>query len=110
MPSSRQCARGWTSTPRARGLPWLSCKKEILSSRISRTKGITSVEVSVSDDFDTPGTGVAEGRIATHDRVSDDSILRALEKLGADAHGEAESDQKSNRCYCGYQATNSAAS
>jgi hypothetical protein len=82
--------------------PWLSCKKEILSSQISRSKGKVTVQVSVSDDFDTPGMGDASARIMTHSKVSDDSILMTLEKLGAKAHDLAADDQKSNADYVGY--------
>jgi len=82
--------------------PWLSCKKEILSSRITRSKGITTVEVSVSDDFDTPGMGAASARIPVHAKVSDDSILRSVEKLGAKAHEESDNDRHTNADYVGY--------
>lgn len=82
--------------------PWLSCKKEILSTRISRKGVKTTVKVSVSDDFDTPGMGEASRRIVAHSRISDESILRALEKLGDEAHDKAERDRKCNQDYIGY--------
>lgn len=82
--------------------PWLSCKKEILSSQISRSKGKVTVQVSVSDDFDTSGMGDASARIQTHARVSDETILRSLENLGAKAHTLADSDRSDNADYVGY--------
>jgi hypothetical protein len=81
--------------------PWMSCKKEIISTQILRTrKGKVTVTVSVSDDFDTPGEGEATGRITKN--LNHETILRKLEKLGAEAHASAEADRKVNANYKGY--------
>jgi hypothetical protein len=80
--------------------PWMSCKKEILSSRVARSKGILTVWVSVSDDFDTPGRGEASGRILAGS--TDEQISRKLNALGNAAHDRADNDRKSNQVFVGY--------
>jgi hypothetical protein len=84
--------------------PWMSCKKEILSSKVSRTRGTVTVEVNVWDDFDTQGTGTASGRMTKN--LSRDAILRRLSKLGCEAQDEADRDRKSNQDYAGYTIRN----
>lgn len=80
---------------------WMSCKKECLSSRVSRTAGITTFTVSVFDDFDTSGTGEAQARIRVKNRT-DEQILAAIEKLGASAHAQADDDMRTNAGYAGF--------
>lgn len=71
---------------------WYGSKKEIASARISSDGKTVRVEVSVSDDFDTPGNGEATAE-PTLESISE-AIQRAWE--------EAEGDQKGNRDYVGY--------
>jgi len=73
---------------------WYSSKKEIMSARISQRGGEITVEVSVSDDFDTEGRG--ERTIKFTKRL--DRIREALD-AAADA---AESDRHENQCYHGF--------
>lgn len=73
---------------------WYGSKKEIASARISSPDGIElNVEVSVSDDFDTPGLGSADALEWSLDGVRD-----AVSK----AWDEAGSNQNENRDYRGY--------
>ena len=65
--------------------PWLSCKKEILSSRISRIKNTLTVKVSVSDDSEGEGEGEASRRVEAATFADDEKVLKVLEKLGAKA-------------------------
>jgi hypothetical protein len=80
--------------------PWLSCKKEILSSRITRDKGTVTVEVSVSDDFDTPGMGSAQFTVNAN--TSEDEFFDLLENAGSAAWTEARENRKDNAVYVGY--------
>jgi len=72
---------------------WYGSKHEIASARIYSDGQAVWVEVSVSDDFDTPGSGEALAAERSLEAVSD-AIERAWE--------EAEEDQKDNREYVGY--------
>ena len=72
---------------------WYSSKKEIASARISSWEGdAIQVEVSVSDDFDTPGHGSSTCR----------PTLRSIERALYRAWDEANEAQKDNRQYRGY--------
>jgi hypothetical protein len=82
--------------------PWMSCNKECISTQVSRTKGKTTVRVSVSDDFDTPGMGEASAHVMHHSKVSDERIVCRLQELGDAAHQDAEDDRKGNADYVGY--------
>ena len=77
---------------------WYSSKKEIASARIYTDAkpplpGLY-VEVSVSDDFDTPGSGGAYVPEAT---------LEGIRKAIYAAWDGAEADQKANRVYTGFK-------
>jgi hypothetical protein len=80
--------------------PWLSCKKEILSSRITRSGRTITVEVSVSDDFDTPGMGCHS--FTVNRNTTTEQFLAKLEDAGDKAWGAADEDRKGNACYVGY--------
>ena len=80
--------------------PWMSCKKEILSSQITRTGNVVSIEVSVSDDFDTNGTGESSFKVNRATTV--DRFFEKLETAGGEAHGAADDNRKDNQVYCGY--------
>lgn len=72
---------------------WYGSKHEIASARIHSTNGKQiEVEVSVSDDFDTPGNG----------RTTCDATISAIRKAISKAWSDAEKDQRSNRQYAGY--------
>ena len=74
---------------------WYSSKKEIASARIYSDDGESvTVEVSVSDDFDTEGGGSAS--------VSSPASLEQVRDAISRAWGEAEDDQKENQQYAGY--------
>lgn len=79
--------RDWTTG-------WYASKKEIASARITNADGGMLIEVSVSDDFDTPGLGE---RIIQH--TTDIEEIRAAIY---EAWEEAEGDQKDNRMYVGF--------
>lgn len=81
--------------------PWMSCKKEILSSKITKVGGITTVAVSVSDDFDTSGMGEASKRIRVKG-FDDEQVIAQLEQLGSEAWELAENECKSNATYVGW--------
>lgn len=73
---------------------WYSSKKEIASACIGQSGGEITVEVSVSDDLDTPGRGERTIRFTKSlDRIRD-AITAAWE--------EAESDRRDNRTYAGF--------
>ncbi len=80
---------------------WYSSKKEIACASISNVpaEGIR-VEVSVSDDFDTPGMGEQlipfRGRLKTSDQLV--YIRAALHRAWEDA----EEDQRANTLYRGF--------
>jgi hypothetical protein len=80
--------------------PWLSCKKEILSSQITRSKGIVSVTVSVSDDFDTNGTGESSFRVTK--ATTEEQFFDKLGKAGDEAWNAADEDRQGNQSYLGY--------
>jgi len=67
---------------------WYASKKEIASAKITRKDGVITVEVSVSDDFDTPGK--AQGVCKKPDI---DSIRKTIYKVWDEAIG----NQKENR-------------
>jgi len=74
---------------------WYASKKEIASGRITAYgDGKLHVEVSVSDDFDTPGEGHVELRLPAR-------VERVQEAI-AEAWALAEDNQKDNRCYVGF--------
>jgi hypothetical protein len=62
--------------------PWMGCKKEILSSRITREGNKVTVEVSVSDDFDTEGTG--EGSFTVNRATTEGQFFAKLEKAASE--------------------------
>jgi len=74
---------------------WWGAKKEIVSGRISAyADGFLLLEVSVSDDFDTPG--MAETVIPhTNDMAT---IVKHLDAL----HDEADQDRKDNAVFVGF--------
>ena len=74
---------------------WMSCRKEILSSRLSYDGvGGLTCEVSVSNDFDDEGTGTVD--FAVDGPKTDEDWLK-LVKIGmAEAHAAAAQDQKDN--------------
>lgn len=73
---------------------WYGSKKEIASACISQRGGEVMVEVSVSDDLDTPGRGERTIRFTKNlDRIRD-AIIAAWE--------EAEGDQRDSRLYAGF--------
>lgn len=80
---------------------WLGCKKEILSSRVTRVGNLVTVEVSVSDDLDTPGMGRVSFGVTS--RTTSDKFFERIESAGADAHQAAEEEQRGNRGYRGYR-------
>ena len=72
---------------------WYGSKKEIASARISSATGkMVDVEVSVSDDFDTDGTGHA----------SSQPNIEAVQSAIYSAWNAAQDDQRENRQYAGY--------
>lgn len=74
---------------------WYSSKKHIASARISSKDGLTvTVEVSVSDDFDTEGLG----RVAASAPTSFKEVAIAIDK----AWDEASDNKKANEVYAGY--------
>jgi hypothetical protein len=80
--------------------PWLSCKKEILSSQILRENKKITIKVSVSDDFDTPGMGESSFRITS--KTTPEEFFDLLDAASGKAHTEAIQDQNCNACYIGY--------
>jgi len=73
---------------------WYASKKEIASAKIDHCEGGMRVEVSVSDDFDTPGMGC---QIIQHT-----TDLERIREAIYEAWSEAEGDQKDNREYVGW--------
>jgi hypothetical protein len=73
---------------------WYASKKEIASAQITNADGGMRIEVSVSDDFDTPGLGC---EIIPH-TMNLETVREAIYR----AWSEAEIDQKDNRMYVGY--------
>jgi len=73
---------------------WYASKKEIASACITHEQGGIRIEVSVSDDFDTPGLGT---QIIQHT-----TDLERIREAIYEAWEEAEGDQKENRLYVGY--------
>jgi len=73
---------------------WYASKKEIASANISNTPDGICVEVSVSDDFDTPGLGSRSIAFTTD--------LEEIRQAIYDAWDDAEGNQKENRMYVGY--------
>lgn len=80
--------------------PWMGCKKEILSSRITREGNKITVEVSVSDDFDTPGMG--EGSFTVNRATTEDQFFAKLEDAASEAHEAATGDRNDNAGYAGF--------
>lgn len=73
---------------------WYGSKKEIASARISSDGKTVWVEVSVSDDFDTPGLG--------SDTLQAPATLESVANAISRAWSEAAGDQRENREYRGY--------
>jgi hypothetical protein len=77
---------------------WYSSKKEIASARISHRADLEGgglcIEVTVSDDFDTPGHGAKIIRHTTDLEEVREAIYAAWD--------EAETNQKGNRLYVGW--------
>ena len=80
--------------------PWMGCKKEILSSRITRAGKTVTVEVSVSDDFDTSGMG--EASFTVNRVTTEDQFFSKLEEAASEAHDAAEDGRKDNAGYAGF--------
>lgn len=73
---------------------WYSSKKEIASARIwSKNGQKLQVEVSVSDDFDTIGTGY---------EVAEEWSLEGVDRAISRAWEKADADRESNQEYCGF--------
>lgn len=83
---------------------WRGCKKEILSTSITRSEDSITCEVSVSDDFDTEGMGFSTFTIQSDEppETTLERIRRALDE----AHEHAAKDKKENEVYRGYSITN----
>jgi len=73
---------------------WYSSKKEIACGKITSQDGSLCVEVSVSDDFDTPGHGTKN--------IPHTTDLEEIREAIYAAWDWAEVDQKSNRLYVGW--------
>lgn len=73
---------------------WYSSKKEIASACIGQSGGEITVEVSVSDDFDTAGRGERTIRFTKN--------LERIRAAITAAWEEAERDQRDNRVYAGF--------
>lgn len=69
---------------------WLSCKKEPVSCRISREKGVTSVEVSVFGEEEAYGNHTCTTQL--HKHLTEDQIMARLEKAAYKAQHIAEQD------------------
>jgi hypothetical protein len=80
---------------------WLGCKKEILSSQFIRVGNTVFVTVSVSDDFDTNGTG--ESSFIIEDGDTEEIFFAKLEKAADEAHAAADADRKDNEEYIGFK-------
>lgn len=78
---------------------WYGSKKEIASARIIRNVRGIYIEVSVSDDFDTEGSG---STWVTTKNPTLEQIRKAIYK----AWDKAEDNQKSNRLYVGFSVHN----
>jgi hypothetical protein len=80
------------------GLPfdtgWYGSKKEIASARISSDGTVIQIEVSVSDDFDTEGSG--------EKTIPAPATLEQVSKAIDEAWDSAEANQDDNRQYRGY--------
>ena len=79
---------------------WMGCKHEILSSQFIRVGNTVFVTVSVSDDFDTNGTG--EASFIIEDGDTEEIFFDKLEKAADDAHEAANADRKDNEPYIGF--------
>lgn len=75
---------------------WYGSKKEIASARIYSDGKTVQVEASVSDDFDTPGMGIAQVFGAAP--VSLEQVREAIYR----AWDEANDNQSDNRMYVGF--------
>lgn len=82
---------------------WHGCKKEILSTCISRVDGIVECSVSVSDDFDTEGTGTVT--LTVEPGESPETTLERMEKALDEAHAQANQCRKDNQVYRGFSVT-----
>lgn len=67
---------------------WLSCKKEPVSCRIVREKGVTSVEVSVFGEEEAYGNHTCTTQL--HKHLTEDQIMARLEKAAYKAQHIAE--------------------
>lgn len=83
---------------------WRGCKHEILTSQvICDGEGGFTCSVSISDDFDSEGTGVVD---LSCDGESAEKTLKAIQQALYEAHGLANEDQKENQCYRGFTILN----
>lgn len=73
---------------------WYGSKKEIASAEITHIDGEIMVEVSQSDDFDTPGIGTVT--------IPHTKDLVVLERAITEAWRQADHDMRANACYVGY--------
>jgi hypothetical protein len=85
---------------------WRGCKKEILSTCITRADNVITCVVSVSDDFDTEGMGEVTFTVQSDDKP--DVILESVRTSLEQAHDAADSDKKENEVYRGYSIHNKA--
>ena len=80
--------------------PWLGCKKEIVSWKISWSwrRGTYLCEVSCSDDFDTEGSGA---EFVPHIEIEEGLIDKLKDGLRK-ALIEADENKKENECFVGF--------
>lgn len=78
---------------------WYASKKEIVTAKITRERGVYTVEVGVSDDFDTEGVGFRQFKTK---KATVDAILKRITKELYEAWNEAKVNQKNNRQYRGF--------
>jgi len=71
---------------------WLSCKKEPVSCRITRSLGRTQVEVSVCGEGDESGHATTTTQV--HKHMTDDEILSRLDRAGNKAWRLAQQDME----------------
>tara|TARA_Y100000034_G_scaffold136208_1_gene211530 strand:- start:12589 stop:13167 length:579 start_codon:yes stop_codon:yes gene_type:complete len=73
---------------------WYASKKEIASANISNDQGKLHIQVSVSDEFDTPGMG---------ERIIDHTTdLEKVRETIYEAWDDAEFNRKENQTYVGW--------
>lgn len=77
---------------------WYSSKKEIASAKITHCDGEITIDVSVSDDFDTPGMGELS--------IPHTTDIEKVREAIYEAWQGAEDNQKDNRLYVGFSIHN----